>query len=1311
MTEVNWSGDGSSYGVPESLGCPSTQAQRSRSMRCGQARHQTPVERLETRVLLSAFAFQTIASFPSSNAGGSASPVIIDTAGNLFGTTQLGGANGDGTVFEIAHDSTQMTTLVSFDGANGSQPRSGLTLDSSGNIFGTTGDGGTDNLGTVFEISHGSTNITTIASFNGHNGAEPFGNLLINSSGEIVGTTAGGGTYSDGTVFYISPGTSTISTAVSFNGTNGAEPCGGLSTDANGNAFGTTLGGGSNSGGTIFELGGSSFQTLASLSYPGGVEPFDGLTLDSSGDLYGTADVGGAYGYGTVFGLGGESQSQASLTNFGTAQRPSIAYSNTPAVLASFNNTNGSYPQGGLMLDGKGDLFGTTSSGGASGSGTVFEIASGSRTITTLFNFDGSNGANPLAGLAIDSRGDLFGTTSSGGANNSGTVFELAVRSDTTTTLQSSAPTSAVGNNVTFIAKVSSTNAGSPAETGTVSFFSDGVLLGSSPVAANGGASFTTADLAVGTHAITAAYSGDSNYGSSTSSSIQEIVEEPTAKLIFAAAPSDTAAGSPIGGAGGVQIIINDLSGSQLTNDNSIVMITLSGGTFAGGATTATASAIAGVATFDNLIIDAAGTYQLTATDGLDVAAKSQSFNAMPGPAAQLIFTQQPSNASPGAPIAPAPSVSVEDSYGNRILNDRSTVTVKLNHGALSGSSHGASVPTTNGTAIFPRLVIRQHGTYALQASDGSLASVTSSAFTIGPVPITPGSLITIPNQTVSADQNTLVRFYNSKTHFSITEVATSPGPLIVPAPVYFNMSAGAAAPGIVSAEVTESDGSVVQVPYQFAIAAPAKPSGPPGAATLAFVKQSYSDLQQAESDVLAQTSPASQQTVINGFQQELTPLANMMTDLSNYLAHKGPAPDVLGASAGSKVKGLTIKAASLRASDALVGAVTTVTPSTIIHTSAATSYNSQILNDAALKGSKILTATSYATAFLSVLGGPELGGAAEIGGGALYAMNALSAAYQSAMVKVNLAIENGTLSDISFKEEAHFLASQATGYVVDQLTTAFGTLYAKTFPLGDTEALAEQEQQIIGAFVNISTEKAASVFEQMENNAEAAEPATTFTFKAVPAPTMPAGQTSPFEGDHKSSDGTFDMNVAADGSATTTFAGPSGEIGVSGFVDADGYFEVLDPTPEFANQINALNITIEFLPNSHEIVSGYFINKQGAQTPVNEKLPAQQPPTRVSEKLIGQWVGVAPVSDGSTLTIGSDGRVSYNDNGTIFTGTIDGSGNLKATASISGVTSTLALVMSFSGNNSLSGTGTLTTFDPISGTTLSNAVSAEFRR
>jgi uncharacterized repeat protein (TIGR03803 family) len=216
-----------------------------------------------------------------------------------------------------------------------------------------------------------------------------------------------------------------LTTLVSFTHADGAYPEGGLIADAAGDLFGTTDVGGGNGGdtgyGVVFEVAktksgyASAPTTLVDFDSIDGSEPNGGVIADASGDLFGTTSGGGPdSNYGTVFEL--------TKTKHG--------YAPTPTTLVSFTNADGAYPQGALFADAAGDLFGTTELGGADNDGTVFEIAktkSGYASApATVVSFTGADGASPFGSLIADAAGDLFGTAASGGADNDGTVFEIA---------------------------------------------------------------------------------------------------------------------------------------------------------------------------------------------------------------------------------------------------------------------------------------------------------------------------------------------------------------------------------------------------------------------------------------------------------------------------------------------------------------------------------------------------------------------------------------------------------------------------------------------------------------------------------------------------------------------------------------------------------------------------------------------------------------------------------------------------------------------------------------------------------------------
>jgi uncharacterized repeat protein (TIGR03803 family) len=364
-------------------------------------------------------------------ADGSASGLILDANGDLFGTTAIGGTGGKGTVFEIVKTgATYASTpiiLANFNGINGANPYDGLVADANGDLFGTTKFGGANNLnlGTVFEIVKTGTTYASPASVPAPAyviGDHPAGNLIADANGDLFGTTTQGGANGAGTVFELvkTNGTydSTPTVLVTFTGTNGSGSQSGLIADANGDLFGTTASGGTGGKGTVFEIvkTGTTYAStptiLANFSGTDGAIPYGGLVADANGDLFGTTKIGGANNLGTVF----------EIVKTGTTYA-------SPITLLSFNGTNGANPVDSLIVDANGDLFGTTTQGGANGAGTVFELVKTNGTYastpTVLVTFTGTNGSDPQGGLIADANGDLFGTTASGGTGGLGTVFEI----------------------------------------------------------------------------------------------------------------------------------------------------------------------------------------------------------------------------------------------------------------------------------------------------------------------------------------------------------------------------------------------------------------------------------------------------------------------------------------------------------------------------------------------------------------------------------------------------------------------------------------------------------------------------------------------------------------------------------------------------------------------------------------------------------------------------------------------------------------------------------------------------------------------
>ena len=424
-------------------------------------RNACPIEGLESRRMLSAYTLVVLGAFDGTN-GSTPGDLAIDSSGNLFGAAAngsdlaLNNGFGGGTVFEIANGTNSIDTLASFNGVNGTNPYAGVTLDPDGNLFGTTFEGGDlasalgYGLGSTFEIAHGATVITTVANFERTNGANPEGGLTLDSNGNLFGTASFGGASEDGTVFEIAQGSNVITTLASFNGTDGATPASTMILDSNGNLFGTTSGGG-NGYGTVFEIahGTSTITTVASFNdvngnFAYGEGGVGSLALDSNGDLFGTTPYGGDLSltnpYSNVAGAG-----DGTVFEIARGTR-------TITTLADFSGLDGATPFGGVTLDSNGDVFGTTYDGGSDNLGTVYEIPHGTRSIATLVNFNGANGANPGAGLIFDSYGDLFGTTGSGGFSDDGEVFELSA---VTVTVNPTSQVVASGDTVTLSAAAS----------------------------------------------------------------------------------------------------------------------------------------------------------------------------------------------------------------------------------------------------------------------------------------------------------------------------------------------------------------------------------------------------------------------------------------------------------------------------------------------------------------------------------------------------------------------------------------------------------------------------------------------------------------------------------------------------------------------------------------------------------------------------------------------------------------------------------------------------------------------------------------
>ncbi len=350
-------------------------------------------------------------------------------------------------VFVTQSAQAQTYTIIHnfMGGADGDEPNYGLTIDASGNLYGTTfgGDFGT---GTVYMLSPGDSGwvLTPLYVFTGgSDGAAPYAAVIFGPDGSLYGTTGfggtggigmcqtGGGKTGCGTVYKLTPSNGSWTESVLYNftgGSDGATPYGGrLIFDQTGNLYGTTFGGGSKncSGGcgVVYELtpsnGGWTENVLYTFSGGNdGANPWAGVIFDQSGNLYGTTFGGGKYGYGTVYEL-----------------MPSASGWMLKTLYNFQNQQDGGQPYAGLIFDQSGNLYGATTKSASSGGGTVFEMTplNGDWSFQTLYVFPGSSGGHlaegPVASLVMDSVGNLYGATAGDGAYSFGSVFKLTATS------------------------------------------------------------------------------------------------------------------------------------------------------------------------------------------------------------------------------------------------------------------------------------------------------------------------------------------------------------------------------------------------------------------------------------------------------------------------------------------------------------------------------------------------------------------------------------------------------------------------------------------------------------------------------------------------------------------------------------------------------------------------------------------------------------------------------------------------------------------------------------------------------------------
>jgi uncharacterized repeat protein (TIGR03803 family) len=590
--------------------------------------------------------------------------LVMDASGNLYGTTLAGGTSGVGTVFELVNSSGTYSekVLYSFTNSGGDglylYPYAGVIMDASGNLYGTTELGGTSGWGTVFELvnSSGSYSEKVLHSFtnSGGDGLAPYAGLIMDASGNLYGTTYEGGTSGVGTVFELVNSSGSYSEKVLHSFTNsggdGLYPYAGVIMDASGNLYGTTYEGGNSGYGTVFELVNSSgtysekvLHSFAS-SGPDGAYTQAGLIMDASGNLYGTTLAGGTSGVGTVFEVTNATalsvSSNPSPSNYGQPVTFTATISDAFGNVKKRSTRKAVRPQvvTGTVTWSANTGCGTTSmtSGTATCTTSILPVgddtvtanysgnhnaASGSisqtvdqattsinvtavspsseaygqdapATITAVLSWSGSGAAPTAANVIIGGNGngtygitscgspsgdtmtcaatytpntnDTVGTytetaTFSGDSNYTGSIspqsgnFAIAQAGSGTITVSSSQNPSAYGQSVTFTATIPGQYGAirrngkvrSQVVTGTVTWSSN-TGCGTTPVTSGtpGTTTCMTSSLSVGSDTVTASYSGDSNHNPGSGSTSQTVSQATTSISVTNVNPSSEDYGS-----------------------------------------------------------------------------------------------------------------------------------------------------------------------------------------------------------------------------------------------------------------------------------------------------------------------------------------------------------------------------------------------------------------------------------------------------------------------------------------------------------------------------------------------------------------------------------------------------------------------------------------------------------------------------------------------------------------------------------------------------------------------------------------------
>ncbi len=381
--------------------------------------------------------YSVLYSFTGKADGGNPySPLIRNSQGDLFGTTEFGGhvGTGYGVFFKLSGNGSE-SVLHTFEKTDGMSPAGQIVRDAAGNFYGTTLDGGASLSGSLYKMDK-TGNVTNLFSFHPFVGRIPEGGPILDADGNLYGTAnSGGGTQGtatqyDGVVYefsnanvyaelhrFTTPNTGTQTTDGLFPGSS-------LLRDSAGNLYGTTAEGANyrciSGCGAVFKISPTGVEKVmhrfAGKSKDDGAYPEGGLIRDSAGNFYGTTSIGGSANQGTIY-------------KMDTTGAVTILYSFQGGA------SDGGQPFGNLVMDSSGNLYGTTTIGGdvrctireSVGCGIVFKLdTSGVETVLHSFLGAPTDGAQPAVGLTLGSDGNLYGTTLYGGVSNAGTVFQIA---------------------------------------------------------------------------------------------------------------------------------------------------------------------------------------------------------------------------------------------------------------------------------------------------------------------------------------------------------------------------------------------------------------------------------------------------------------------------------------------------------------------------------------------------------------------------------------------------------------------------------------------------------------------------------------------------------------------------------------------------------------------------------------------------------------------------------------------------------------------------------------------------------------------